>query len=62
MASEGFPHEKSPHAGEQYETTEQPLAIERVATVDVDNYQGLTVKCVVVYLVRGVGILHDAFR
>lgn len=52
MASEAIPPEKSPNTIEHYENVEQEVHLDRVPTVEVDTYQGLTLTCVIVYLVR----------
>lgn len=36
--------------------------IERIPTLEVDNYQGITLKCVLVYIVRGPYESRDARR
>ncbi|KAH6955604.1 major facilitator superfamily domain-containing protein [Ilyonectria sp. MPI-CAGE-AT-0026] len=50
MASEATPPEKSPNSIEHYENVEQAVHLDRVPTVEVDTYQGLTLTCVIVYL------------
>lgn len=52
MAPEAIPPEKSPNTIEHYENVEQEVHPDRVPTVEVDTYQGLTLTCVIVYLVR----------
>lgn len=48
MASQETTQEK---LSTTYEQSEQEVPVERIATIEVDNFEGLTVKCVVVYLV-----------
>jgi hypothetical protein len=44
--------EKAALNGQKAQHVEQERSMERVNTIDIDNYQGLTITCVLVYLVR----------
>lgn len=54
MSVQAVPSEKTANTSEQSKDTEQVVCIDRVPTIEVDNYKGLTFKCVIVYLVRAV--------
>lgn len=52
MSFESITQEKAPNASGSYEHAEQEIHIERVTTLEMDNFRGLSVKCVLVYLVN----------